>query len=68
MKKQLKKEAKVKRSKKIGRIKMMGRQKKEKAIPQELQIQKIIQPTHGIISVKLVKSSKQLRITANREQ
>ena len=38
---------------------MMGWQKKEKVIPQELQIQKIIQPTHGIITVKSVKISKQ---------
>ena len=36
MKKQLKKEAKVKKSKKIGRIKMMDQQKKEMVIPQEI--------------------------------
>ena len=47
---------KVKRKRgKIGRIKMMGRQKQELVIPQELQIRKIIQPTHGIITIKSVK-------------
>ena len=34
---------------------MMGRQKKKKMIPQELQIQKMIQPTYGIITIKSVK-------------
>ena len=51
-------EGKKKRGK-TGRIKMMGRQKKEMVIPHELQIQKMIHPTHGIITIKSVKISKQ---------
>ena len=48
---------KVKENREKGRIKIIGRQKKKMVIPQELQIQKIIQPTHRIITVKSVKSS-----------
>ena len=49
---------KVKKKEK-GRIMIIGRQKKKMVIPQELQIQKMIQPTHGIITIKSVKSSEQ---------
>ena len=38
------------------RVKMKGNRKKKKmVIPQELQIQKMIRPTHGIVIVKSVK-------------
>ena len=33
----------------------MGQRKKEMVIPQEGKIQMMIQPTHGIITIKLVK-------------
>ena len=47
-------EGKKKRGK-TGRIKMMGQRKKEMVIPQEGKIQMMIQPTHGIITIKSVK-------------
>ena len=50
---------KVKGNKEKGRIKIIGRQKKKMVIPQELQIQKMIHPKHGIITIKSVKISKQ---------
>ena len=56
--------AKVKRNRKKGRIKIIGRQKKKMVILQELQIQKMIQPTHGIITVKSVKRASNERVTA----
>ena len=47
---------------------MMGQQKKEMVITQKLQIQKMIQPTHGIITVKSVKRASNERVAANNEQ
>ena len=55
---------KVKGNREKGRIKIIGRQKKKMVIPQELQIQKMIQPTHGIITVKSVKRASNERVTA----
>ena len=53
---QVKMKEKKKKNKEM--MKMMGWQKKEMVIPQELQIQKMIQPTYGTITIKSVKISK----------
>ena len=50
-------EGEKKKKGKIGRITMMGRQKKKKMIPQELQIQKMIQPTYGIVTISQSRSN-----------
>ena len=49
---------KVKGNREKGRIKIIGQQKKKMVIPQELEIQKRIQPTHGTITIKSVKIKK----------
>ena len=59
---------KVKENREKGRIKIIGRQKKKMVIPQELQIQKMIQLTHEIITVKSVKRASNEMVAANSEQ
>ena len=61
---------KVKGNREKGRIKIIDWQKKKMVIPQELEIQKMIQPTHGTITIKSVKIKKvsNERITANHGQ
>ena len=56
--KRLEIQGKVKENKKKGRIKIIDWQKKKMVIPQELEIQKMIQPTYGIITIKSVKIKK----------
>ena len=51
-------QVKVKGNREKGRIKIIDWQKKKMVIPQELEIQKMIQPTHGIITIKPVKIKK----------
>ena len=51
-------QGKVKGNREKGRIKIIDWQKKKMVIPQELEIQKMIQPTHGIITIKSVKIKK----------
>ena len=49
---------------------MMGQWKKEMVIPQEGKIQKMIQPTHDIITIKTVSIKKvsNKKVAVNREQ
>ena len=54
----LKIQVKVKGNREKGRIKIIDWQKKKMVIPQELKIQKMIQPTHGTITIKSVKIKK----------
>ena len=63
-------QVKVKGNREKGRIKIIDWQKKKMVIPQELEIQKMIQPTHGTITIKSVKIKKvsNEKITANRGQ
>ena len=63
-------QVKVKGNRKKGRIKIIDWQKKKMVIPQELEIQKMIQPTDGIITIKSVKIKKvsNERIAVNRGQ
>ena len=51
-------QGKVKGNREKGRIKIIDWQKKKMVIPQELEIQKMIQPTHGTITIKSVKIKK----------
>ena len=63
-------QVKVKGNREKGRVKIIDWQKKKMVIPQELEIQKMIQPTHGIITIKSIKIKKvsNERIAANRGQ
>ena len=59
---------KVKGNREKERIKIIVRKKKKMVILQELQIQKMIRPTHGIVIVKSVKRRASNRsIAANRK-
>ena len=61
-------QVKVKGNREKGRIKIIDWQKKKMVIPQELEIQKMIQPTHEIITVKSVKRVSNERVATNSEQ